>query len=349
MSLARHGSNPSFQKHWAGTQKGFDMTNTINTGSTDMFDGIEDETDDQTPTFVKGTWQAILHNSEVKRALGAKNNKAASALLWQGAQAGIESWLPDSDTDVSAENLYNEAKLALGGEHRKGDASKIKTVAVAVKTKGLVLSLYPNLSRAYGEAKRLTSTVAQEAAEDAAADKAIEDLIATAPQSASTPENAAKIVLSAGLDEAARLLLDALGATNEAAHRSFMRAISQEIAGRLKPKATTVKAGPKAGATQAPTGGAAQKAAPHAVKAQPAKPKQAATKASPVKAGATASTKAKPVARPVAVKATEVAEPAKGEPIHEPVEAGHEHVDTPAVPVKKAVVKGRPVAVKRGA
>lgn len=275
-----------------------DNTSTIEAAPIGAVTEVSDSEVTEEVVYAKGTWQALLHTSEVKRVAGQKNNKAASALLWQGAQAAIEDWLPNSDNDVSAENLYNEAKAALGGEHRKGDASKIRAVAGAVKTKGLLLSLYPNLYKAYTEAQRLTTTVAKEKAEDEAAEKAVAGI--DAPKSSSTPEGAALIVLSKGLDEAARLLLDALGASNEAAHRSFMRAISQEIAGRVKPKAaSTVKAGPKAGATQAKTGTAVKptvkaKAAPVKAKAAPVQ-----TKAAPVKA-----TKAAPVVkgRPVAVK-----------------------------------------------
>lgn len=285
--------------------------------------------------YEKGSWQATLNRSANLFDKSAGERKRATVLLWQGAVSGIEDWLPDASTDVSAEGLYSEV-MAILGKPRKGDASKIKTVALATKNHGLMLSLYPNLSKAYAEARRLTQTIAQEKSEDDAANAAVEALAAEAPNTASTPENAAKIVLAAGLDEAARLLLDALGATNDAAHRAFMRAISQEIAGRVKPKLSAVKAGPKAGATQAKPGGAGTK--PAAVKTAGTKPK----------ASATGSTKGKPVARPVAAKAKTVSEPAKGEPVSEPVEAGTEHVSTPVVPIKRPVVKGRPVAVKRG-
>lgn len=268
-------------------------------------DGMADDTEqDDAVTYEKGTWQATLNRSATLFDKSAGERKRATVLLWQGAVAGIEDWLPNSDEDVSAENLYSEVQAILG-KPRKGDASKIKTVALATKNNGLILSLYPNLSKAYAEARRLTQTVAQEKSEDAAAEKAIEALAASAPKSSGTPEGAAMIVLSQGVDEAARLLLDALGATNDAAHRAFMRAISQEIAGRVKPKVSTVKAGPKAGATQAKPGGAKTATA---VKAQPVKGKPAAQPVEKVEKVATpavpVATKGKPVlkGKPVAVK-----------------------------------------------
>lgn len=258
-------------------------------------DAVVDTTDavETKPAPEKGTWQATLHKSAVLFDRSGKARKQASNLLWEGAKAGIESWLPEADNDVSAEGLYTEI-MDLLGKPRKGDASKIKTVALAAKNNGLVLSIYPNLSKAYAEATRLTKTVQVHAAEDEAAEKAIEDLAAHAPKSSSTPEGAAQIVLAQGVDEAARLLLDALGKDNAAAHRAFMRAVSQETAGRVKPATPKVTAGPKAGAKQVvpnekvdrvPLGDGASKAKPKA--APKADGKKA--KAAPVKA------KAKPV------------------------------------------------------
>lgn len=259
---------------------------------------------DEGTVYDKGSWQSVLQRSATLFDKSAGERKRATALLWQGAQSGIEDWLPNASDDVSAEGLYADV-LDILGKPRKGDASKIKTVALAAKNNGLVLSLYPNLSKAYAEARRLTQTVAQEKSEDAAADKAIEALAKETPNSASTPENAAKIVLSQGLDEAARVLLDALGATNDAAHRAFMRAVSQEIAGRVKPKVSTAKAGPKAGATQATTGkpAAKAKAAPAAstkAKAEPVKPQTAAKPVVPVKGKPVL--KGKPVVVPAKAK-----------------------------------------------
>lgn len=267
-----------------------------------------------TDAYEKGTWQATLSRSASLFDKSTADRKKASSLLWEGAQDAINTW--DSDSDVSAERLYGEVMDVLG-KARKGDASKIKTVALAVRNNGLTLAIYKNLAAAYTEAVRLTKTVAAEAAEDDAAEKAIEAM--EAPHTASTPENAAKIVLSKGVDEAARLLLDALGVENEAAHRSLLRAISNEIAGRIKPAPKpAAKAGPKAGAKQADTKAAAKakpKAQPASTKAKP-KPVSASNgdpnkKALPPKAQpataqpATAKAKAKPVRRPARTAATQ--------------------------------------------
>src|SRR5690606_39964700 len=144
--------------------------------------------------------------------------------------------------------------------------------------------------------------------EDKAAEEAVQSLAESAPKSSSTPEGAAQIVLSKGVDEAARLLLDALGANNTAAHRALLRTITQEIAGRNKPapKPKKAKAGPKDGATE--VSGETKTAKPKAAKvATKAKPK-AAPKDGTAKARATV---AKPKAKPVAK--AEPAEPAETE------------------------------------
>lgn len=261
---------------------------------------------DATPVYAKGSWQESLHKSSALNDRSQQAKKKAGAMLWDGAQTAIEEWLPTSDTDVSGEGLYNAVKTALGAA-RKGDANKIKTVALAVKGRGLILSLYPNLSKAYGEAKRLTETVQVQADEDDAADKAISGI--EVPKSTTTVDGAAAILLGKGIDGAVVAILDALGANNEAAHRAFMRAVSVEIAARVqaaKPKPAPKSTTPKTGATKA----GATKAA---VKAQPAKAKQ----------------KGKPVG--VAVKTEAVTEAAA--------------VSTPDVPVATAKPsgKGRPV------
>lgn len=276
------------------------------TDKTTQDTSTEASTEAPVQKFEKGTWQADLQRSAALFDRSGNDRKRASNLLWTGAQEAITEWSPDSDHDVNAEVLYGDV-LAILGTPRKGDASKIKTVALAVRNHGLILSTHANLSKAYAEATRLTKTVKQDKADDVAADKAIEAL--EAPNSASTPENAAKIVLSKGLDEAARLLLDALGATNSAAHRALVRAITAEVAGRVTPKVSTAKAGPKAGATQAKTGGAGS--------SPKAQVKTAGTKAKPAKA-----TKATPV---TATKAT----PGKSAT---PVK----HNQAKATPVKKA-------------
>ncbi len=294
-----------------------------------MSENTTDETgttEEQAPVvYEKGSWQDHLNKSSVLLDRSVKAKKTAGNLLWTGAVEGINEWLPTSATDVSGEAFYNEVKSILGAS-RKGDANKIKTVAVAVRSHGLDLSVYPNLSKAYGAAIHLTKTVAAQDAEDDAAEKAIEAL--EPPKTTGSVEGAAALLLSKGVDGAVVAILDALGANNEAAHRAFMRAVSTEIAARVqaaKPKPAP-KAGPKAGATQAKTGGTT---ATKAVKAQPGKGK------------------GKPVKQAAAPKAAAPVETDKGEAQDTPVEAGTMFADESeqvadgqvAAPVKKAAVR----------
>ena len=287
-----------------------------------------------TPTFVKGTWQHDLHESSTLLDRAGKAKTRASNLLWNGATEGINQWLPNSSDDVNAEALYSDVIEALG-KARKGDASKIKTVALAVRNNGLVLATYPNLSKAYAEAVRVTKTADIEADEDNAAEKAIESI--DAPKTTGSIEGAAALLLSKGLDGAVVAILDALGANNEAAHRAFMRAVSTEVAARVqaaKPKPAP-KAGPKAGAKQA-TGKAAPKATI----------KDGAAKAKPTPVS---KSKGDPNRKALPAKAKPAQNQSKGEPVSEPVTAGEEHFadeteSAPVTPVKKTV--RRPV-VKR--
>jgi hypothetical protein len=245
--------------------------------------------------FKPGSWQESLAKSAAITDRVKKGTARASSLLWTGAQGAVASWLPKADKDEAGEKL-NAALLEALGTKNKGSASKIVTVAKAVRDHDLDLSKFTSLSKAYGAAKALSpQNRAAQAAEDEAADTATSAI--SAPKSASSPEGAAKIVLAKGVDEAARLLLDELGKENTAAHRAFMRAISQEIAGRIpkpepKPKK---KAAPKkaAKAKKAP----ARKAAPAKAATSKAKPvAKAAPKARPVPV-ASAKAKAKPVVK----------------------------------------------------
>lgn len=235
--------------------------------------------------YEKGTWQDTLHKSGVLFDRSAAGRKRASALLWEGGQAAINDWLPGSDTDAGAENMAAEV-LDVLGKSRKGDVSKIKTVALAVKENGLVLASHDNLSKAYAEATRLRKTVAAEKDEDVAAEKAIEAI--EVPKSTTTVDGAAAILLGKGIDGAVVAILDALGADNEAAHRAFMRAVSTEISARVQAKKP--KAQPKAPAK-------AKKGAAPAKKATPT-----------VKDGAT---KAKPKAKPAQVESSTNGDPNK--------------------------------------
>jgi hypothetical protein len=275
-------------------------------------------------TFEAGTWQATLDKSKTLFERSGKARKQASILLWDGAQDAINQWVDTSDTDVHAEVLYADV-LDVMGTSRKGDVSKIKSVALAVKNHGLVLSTYPNLSKAYAEATRLTKTVQVHADEDTAADEAVATI--EAPKSSSTPEGAALIVMKNGVDEAARLLLDALGATNTAAHRAFLRAISQEIAGRI-PKPVKV----------------AKAAKPKPVKAaKKATVKAGSAKAKPTKAAAKPTAKAaaaKPKPKPAPVEAS-VEEPTVGD-MFDAIEGDEAEVEEQAAPV------ARPKPARRG-
>lgn len=282
--------------------------------------------------MTSNTWQDTLKKSVTLLNRSTKDRKQASALLWSGAQTAIEEWQPSADTDAQGEGLYAEVLDALG-EGRKGDASKIKSVALATVEHGLVLSQYDNLSKAYAEATRLTKTVKIHAAEDEAADEAVQKIAATAPKSSSKPEGAAQIVLSKGVDDAARLLVDALVGEGKhksedlAAARALLRALQQEVAGRIaKPEPVKKAAAPK-------TKGAAKKAT---VKSSATKAKAEVAEAKP---------------KPVARKAAQVKKAAA------PVVEEHDDLDdlldeveeTAPAPVKKAAPVRRAAPVKRPA
>ncbi len=289
-------------------------------------------------TFTKGSWQETLHKSAGLLDRSAKAKNTASKLLWAGAQTGIGDWLTSADADENGESLYNEV-LGILGAPRKGDASKIKTVALAVRNNGLVLADYGNLSKAYAEATRLTKTVREHAAEDDAAEEAISHI--EAPKTASTQESAAALLLSKGVDGAVVAILDALGKDNEAAHKAFVRAVATEISSRVQAKITEARAEQakeqKAKAEQKAKEGA-EKAAAKKAAAPKAAPKSGATKAKPA-------TKAVPVkAKPATAKAKP--SPVVDEPVHvgddtpDHTEAEANAVETPKVaakPVRRAV------------
>lgn len=272
--------------------------------------------------YEKGSWQEALQKSSIRLDQSAKARKIASTLLWKGAKEGIEGWLPESTTDVSAEGLYGDVIEALG-RSRKGDASKIKTVAVAVRVHSLDLSTFPNLSKAYAAARALTVVADQQDEEDNAADEAIASI--EAPKSTSSVEGAAALLLSKGVDGAVVAILDALGKENEAAHRAFLRAVSVETSSRVKAKADAVAAEKKAVSDAKRAEEAAKKAA---------QPKPAKKAAAPVATKA----KGKPASKGKPVKAAEPEVEATEE------DGSENAVETPDVPVaNKAKGKGRPV------
>lgn len=237
-----------------------------------------EDTTSTTSTEALAPWMEKIKKSAEIKAKGDKANAKAGTLLWTASQEGITDWLGGpAETDQGGEGLYNTL-VGLMGKSRRGDANKIKTVALAAKDKGLVLSSQKSLSKAYGEAKRLLDAGNDvHAADDHAAEEAVEAIAENVPGSTKTAEGAALIVLSKGLDEAARLLLDALNGpsseNNEAAHRALLRAVSQEIAGRRpKPQPKAASTEPKAGATKGKGKGSKAKAAP--VKPNPKAPRQ---------------------------------------------------------------------------
>jgi hypothetical protein len=281
------------------------------------------------PTFAKGSWQEALQRSSTMLDRSTKARKLASNLLWKGAVEGINEWIANSaDTDANGEGLYGTLLDALGTS-RKGDASKIKTVALAVKDNGLDLAAHPNLAKAYGEAVRLTKGAKAEAAEDDAAEKAIESI--EAPKTASTQESAAALLLSKGVDGAVVAILDALGASNFEAHRSFLRSVSNEINHRVQAARDSEAAKKKAEA-------AAKKAEADKARAEKEKERAAAKKAAAKKG-------TKPTAKKATAKpATTKAKPVPSEPVVEDESVEDEAVvETPApktkakrVPVRRA-------------
>lgn len=285
--------------------------------------------------FTKGTWQYDLKQSGALLDRSAAAKKKAGTLLWKGAVAAIESWLPTSGDDANGEGLYNEVLDALGAS-RKGDASKIKTVALAVKSKGLDISEAPNLSRAYAEAVALTKTAKEQEAEDDAAEEAIASI--EAPRTATSEEGAAKILLAKGVDGAVVAILDALGADNEAAHRAFVRAMSSEVADRIRAKADAEKAKVKAERDAAAAAKKAERDKAAAEKAEAAKEKAKAAKKAAPKPSAK---KAKPAPAPE----EDEADLADDEGVTE-IDDLDEETPAPEAPVAKKAARRVPVRRK---
>jgi hypothetical protein len=229
------------------------------------------------PETTEGTWQDTIVKSAVLKERAAKGDAKAGELLWSGAQQGITDWLPESDEDASAEGLYNTL-LTLMGKARKGDASKITKVALAVKDAGLTMSSYTSLSRAYAAAREMLDAAPEQEREDNAAEDLSASISESAPKSTSSVDGAAKILLGAGIDAATEAIvaavIDAAGSYDKAEPvlRSLARSLGQEIVGK-KPKPE-----PKVKAPAKPKGEAVAKA-----KAKPAseKAKPVAKKAAP--------------------------------------------------------------------
>lgn len=228
--------------------------------------------------MTESQWVEDLKKSAVLKDRAGKATKQAGILLWKGAKQAI------AETDVTSDDgqaLYENVKAALGGDHRKGDASKVRTVALAVESAGLDLTetvvkagkkvlKYNSLSQAYAEAVRLTKTAATNEAEDSVLDEVVETISESAPKTASTPESAALVLLSKGVDGAVVAILDALngptGENNEAAHKAFLRAVTQEVSARIQHKAQAAKAAQAEAAAKAKEAREAEKAAAQAEK-----------------------------------------------------------------------------------
>lgn len=284
---------------------------------------MTENTNDSAVTYEKGSWGEMLQQSTTLKERAGKATKRAGEMLWNGAQAAIEDW--NSDTDPSGEELYELVKAALGNA-RRGDAKKIKDVALAVVNHGLVMSVYPNLSKAYAEARRLTSEAPAQKQDDETADEVLSSI--TAPKTATTIEAAAKVLLAKGSDGAVVALFDAIteaakdGDAAEAAIRSFLRAATSEATARVKHRADEAKAAEaeakakerEAKAVEREKARAERAAAKPKAKKATAKPKpKAAAKPKPKadaaedEAPAKATAKPKPVRRP-----KPVARPKKG-------------------------------------
>ena len=175
------------------------------------------------------TWAETLRAAARKLDTAAVTAREGNSLVWLGGAAAIADVTSGSDYDGIA---FYEQLLGALGQPRKGTASKLRTVADAVIEHGLDTSEHKSLAAAYNAARALNRTRTVEVAEDTALDEALSALIA--PKSTSTIEGAAKLLLSKGEDEAVRQIFDAIGGDNFAALRSFVRAATQELSGRVK-------------------------------------------------------------------------------------------------------------------
>lgn len=175
------------------------------------------------------TWAETLRAAARKLDTAAVTAREGNSLVWLGGAAAIADVTSGSDYDGIA---FYEQVLGALGQPRKGTASKLRTVADAVVEHGLDTSEHKSLAAAYNAARALNRTRTVEVAEDTALDEALSVLIA--PKSTSTIEGAAKLLLSKGEDEAVRQIFDAIGGDNFAALRSFVRAATQELSGRVK-------------------------------------------------------------------------------------------------------------------
>lgn len=108
-------------------------------------------------TDTEPVWLDLLVQSRTaadEAARAAALRKQAGEYMWAGAKAMIEEW--NCDLDPDADLLYRQAVDAIG-KARKGQASKIRTVALAVRDLDLHPDCYGSLSEAYRNARRLAT------------------------------------------------------------------------------------------------------------------------------------------------------------------------------------------------
>ena len=257
-------------------------------------------------------WRADMAKAGQILEKAAGDKKKAGERLWKATKAGITEWISagGASDDSNADGLYAEF-LAAYGEQRQGDCSKMRGVALAARDKGLDLAEFRNLSQAYTAANRLNKEeVAKtvEAEEDRVAEKLTELIAKTAPEKASTSDEAAKFLIAKGLDETARALVDALGPDSSEAHRALLRAINREVGSRVKAAKPVAEAKAHAAEVKAET---KKPSAPVAKAAEPKADKPKAEKAKP----------AAPVAAPkekTKVAAPKVAAPKVAAPVAKP-------------------------------
>mgnify|MGYP003502974307 FL=1 len=221
-----------------------------------------------TDTFNAGLGLLAKSVEELESAAGMRTQ--ASKTLWQGAVMVIDNRDPqDKDRSTLAQNVIDAM-----GKHRKGDASKIKKVALAAD-RGLDIRDYPNLSKAYNAACAIIDPKVDKDAADVAAADSIAATIDPAKPELSPEDAAAALVLSKGMRTAAVLLLDALKEDAQAG-RGLLVALTTEMAQRAdyaKQKAAAEKV-PGTPRKQEDKGGAAPAtvAAPVAAPTKPTKP-----------------------------------------------------------------------------
>lgn len=186
------------------------------------------------------TWQEIMGRSVELMEQSSKDRKEASRLLWESAKRAIVEWMPNTSHDPDGDELYEKIRDILG-KSRKGDASKIRIVAVHHVAGNIYMFDYDNLAQAYKAVKAFIDADLERLErewEDQTAQKATEVLSQQSSAAISMHEAATK-VLSDGVDNAAVALLSALdrannGEHNAPAHQAFVRAIVAEVSARDK-------------------------------------------------------------------------------------------------------------------